>query len=151
MALVALLAVALLGTMTLLTPAAPAADMLNVAAVTPTQYPLYLPLVGRQTSLSGPPPAVTPEPMIGYVCPRPPEVRICWPSADYALVTGPEPPCGRAMSTRYYLTPGRDGVNLELLETQRVQVWGATDETPGCAPLVHVVETRPAPPPSLLP
>ncbi|MFN8475432.1 MAG: hypothetical protein U0822_24825 [Anaerolineae bacterium] len=131
---VLILAVALL--FVLNTPISPASGYL---AATPTGFPVYMPALVRQSSLSDNlPPPVTPVPILGYVCRRTTDPGLCW-NTTFTLNRGPGTACGRDMSVVYYLTS--DTVSLDPYEGLRVRVFADAPETiPGCpVPLLHVL------------
>lgn len=132
------------------TPGHPSA---SAPAATPTGFPVYLPVLVRESSLSDNlPPPVTPTPIIGYVCRRTVDPGLCW-TTTFTLDRGPEPACGPDMSVVAYLTSNT--VNLTPYEGLKVRLFAGPIETlPGCpVPLLTVLgvlaptptPTRPAP------
>ena len=128
----------ILAVVLLLALSAPGSPASGSAAATPTGFPVYMPLLVRESALSDNlPPPVTPAPIVGYVCRRTADPGLCW-NTTFTLNRGPGPACGRDMSVVYYLAS--DTVSLDPYEGLRVRVFADAPETiPGCpVPLLHV-------------
>lgn len=118
---------------------APGRPAVRAPAATPTGFPIYMPALVRQSSLSDDlPPPVTPTPISGYICRRTTDPGLCW-NTTFTLNRGPEPACGPDMSVVAYLTSNT--LNLTPYEGLKVRIFAGPSETlPGCpVPLLNVL------------